>query len=1069
MTRKLIALTFVLVLGLAFLSGTGLKAQSVLEGKIMGAVADDKGELLPGANVELSGPAIMGKRASVTSAKGAFIFLNVPPGKFTLTVSLPGFKTWIQENLILGAGSALEVYPVLQVGAIEEQITVQASSPIVDVKTSTVDSRLESELLAKLPTTRDAFYDLALTTPGMFDVGNSSGWLPSPTAYGGSSMENVFLVNGVNTTNPRGAAFGSLVRVNYNAVEEVRVVALGSKAEYGSFSGAAIDVLTKSGSNKFHGNAAYYTELRGDTFFKPNYPITEVGDDNVPLAAPDNWLFYLAGDRLAGQTLKNWEGNFTLGGPIIKDKIWFYGAFDYLRSATMPVNWALQNTYLGRWGDLKISAEPFAKSRAWVAYHFEANKGDGWSWGTQPGWDTTMTYGQRNKNNTISAQWQWLPTSTTIFTAKYLGFWTDDKPFIPDDRPANVGFVNWWKWGPSYGVEGAFPYVEAQKSTRQTIQADMSTYVEDFLGEHDIKFGVQYTKGRGNWMGGYFQNYANFTYPLGGWWGYVAGLGYDIENALKGQWYSYGGFSFDDGLMLYNRQEHLNPFLTVRTADSLGLFVDDQWSPTKRLTFNLGFRYDRMTTKYGEGKVFDLLTQPSDINDPNLGVVRTRQGSDNIFDFRTFSPRLGVTYQLTKDGKTVVRANYGRYYMPLAVEFLRRFGPDMPFVDRHWQVYGVPWAQVDLDGNHYVDSTGVSGVNELREAVRLLVPMLNSTANGMLYERISSDDYSWSLNVADNVKDTFTDQFSLNVERELMKDFSISATYIYKHSANLFVNVPINTQTNEEWEYERIRYDPNFGTPVDLYSIVLEDYNHDGTADSTDIGFLGTLNDFRVENMQSYNYTDGGDMVKPQRTYQALQLVLNKRYSSRWQGLASAVYSWSNGTAQRTQRQNDNMMGPMITDDTWMGSVNYIINNMDGPLPFVPKWEVKASGSYSIPVVDVDLGLRFRFHTGRPLWRLEGYPARTQWGGPADGIIATGGGRIVSSVEPYILPSLALFDFRAEKAFNIKSYGSVHVVIDVFNIFNSANVTNADYSGLWGRIEGISDARRFRLSFMYQF
>ena len=163
------------------------------------------------------------------------------------------------------------------------------------------------------------------------------------------------------------------------------------------------------------------------------------------------------------------------------------------------------------------------------------------------------------------------------------------------------------------------------------------------------------------------------------------------------------------------------------------------------------------------------------------------------------------------------------------------------------------------------------------------------------------------------------------------------------------------------------------------------------------------------------------------------------------------------------------MMGPMLTDDTWMGSVNYTINNMDGRLPFVPKWEMKASGSYTVPVVDMDLGLRFRFHTGRPLWRLESYPARTQWGGPADGIIATGGGRIVSSTEPFILPSLALFDLRAEKAIKIKRYGSIHVVLDVFNIFNSANVTNADYSGLWGRIEGISDARRFRLSFMYQF
>src|SRR5512135_756392 len=270
MVKRILSATVILAVGLAVIVGTA-RAQSVMEGKITGIITDDKGEPLPGATVELTGPSIMGVRNALTSAKGTYVFLNVPPGTFTLTASMPNFKKAIMNNVILGAGKVIEVNLALALGAIEESITVIAASPVVDVKTSTVDSRLERELLAKLPTTRDAFYDLATTTPGMFDVGSSGSWLPSPTAYGGSSMENVFLVNGVNTTNPRGAAFGSLVKVNYNAVEEVRIVSLGAKAEYGSYSGAAIDVLTKSGSNTFHGNAAYYTELRGD-FFKFNQP-----------------------------------------------------------------------------------------------------------------------------------------------------------------------------------------------------------------------------------------------------------------------------------------------------------------------------------------------------------------------------------------------------------------------------------------------------------------------------------------------------------------------------------------------------------------------------------------------------------------------------------------------------------------------------------------------------------------------------------------------------------------------------------------------------------------------------
>jgi hypothetical protein len=1040
---KILCIVCFLALFLTAVSINFVRAQSVLEGKLIGTVADDQGEFLPGVTVEITGPSIMGPRSVVTSAKGSFVFLNVPPGTFKLTASLSGFKTYVQENIILGAGSTIEIKVTMEVGAVEEEVTVIAASPIVDVKTSTVDSRLENEMLQKLPTSRDAFYDLSLTTPGMFDVGSSGSWLPSPTAYGGSSMENVFLVNGVNTTNPRGAAFGSLVKVNYNAVEEVRVVALGSKAEYGSYSGAAIDVLTKSGSNTFHGSAAYYTEIKG--WFETNQPATG------PLQGSD-WIFVQQGDVLAGTTKTNWEGNFNLGGPIVRDRLWFYGAFDYIRNDSLPVNWSLLNTYTGRYLDAKISAEPFQNNRAWINYHYEHNTSTGWSWGTEPEWDTTMNYGPTTYNHTLSGQWQYMPSSIMIFTAKYLGFWTDDQPHIPEDGVGHPGYINWWKWGTQYGIGGDFPYVEAQKSNRQTVQADMTYYAEDFLGEHDIKFGAQYTKGRGNWMGGYFQNYANFTYPMGGWWGYDTGR-INIDYLKAYTWY-YNN-AIQDGLLLYNRREEMNPFLTVRTADSLGFFVDDQWSLTDRLTLNLGLRYDRMTTKYGVGAVYEFVTSPQEINGPPP-VIRDRASTDNIFDFKTFSPRIGLTYMLTEDGKTVFRASYGRYYMPLAVEYLRRFGPDMPLVNRTYQVYQIPWDLVDLNGDNYIDIYPPG--SELQEAVRQIY------GRTPISETLSEVDFSWMLNVAPDVKDMYTDQISVNMEREIFDNFSVSGTYIYKRAANLFVNVPIDEATGQEWEYERIPYVTDNGTTVDLYSIVMKDYNGDGAVDGQDIAWIGENGDFRVENMQTY------DGKKPQRTYQALQLVLNKRYSNRWQGLASIVYSWSDGTAQRTMRQDDNMMGPMVTDDTWMGNLNYTINNMDGPLPFVPKLELKVSGSYTVPTVDLDIGVRFRMHTGRPVWEWVGYPTRTQWSAPdaTGAIIPFGLVRIIQDTEPTWLPTLAVFDLRLEKAIRVREYGAFHVVLDVLNAFNAANVTNVDI-GNWGRITGLTDARRFRLSLMYRF
>jgi hypothetical protein len=114
--------------------------------------------------------------------------------------------------------------------------------------------------------------------------------------------------------------------------------------------------------------------------------------------------------------------------------------------------------------------------------------------------------------------------------------------------------------------------------------------------------------------------------------------------------------------------------------------------------------------------------------------------------------------------------------------------------------------------------------------------------------------------------------------------------------------------------------------------------------------------------------------------------------------------------------------------------------------------------------------MRFRMHTGRPIWELESIPVRTQWGGVEGSVISPFGlNRIVSDTEPTYLPSLALFDFRLEKAFRISNYGAFHVILDILNAFNAANVTDTDYAGNWGRITGLSDARRFRASLMFKF
>lgn len=1044
MAKKLLVGIITVALCLAFVAVPAVRGQSILYGKLTGTITEASGEPLPGVAIEITSPALIsGKRAAVTTAKGTYVFLDLPVGVYKLTATLPGFKTTIQNKIGISVASSLVIDLKMEPGAIEEQITVLAASPIIDAKSSAIDSKLENQMISRLPTSRDAFYDLSLTTPGMFDHGSNAGWLPSPTAYSGSSNENVFLVNGVNASNPRGSSFGPLVRVNYNAVEEMRVVALGAKAEYGSFSGAAIDVLTKSGSNSFHGSAGYYFEpVKWRTSNQPADAKT-YGTDWLWVAHPDSPANTLYG----GPPVKDFELNVTLGGPVIKDKIWFYGSFDYFKSASTRPRWDLTMHSWSRFADLKLSAEPFTKHRAWISYHHENSDYDGGSWGSQPEWDTTMTYGMASKNDTVSGQWQWLPTSTTIITGKYLGFWTNDNPHVPSDAPDHPGYINWWKWA-SYGINGAFPYIEGWKSMRQTIQADVSHYAENFLGEHDIKFGAQFTKGRSNSMGGYFQNYVNFLYP----YRWTQNVNY------MQSWYG------DTGVIFYRLRDQINPFLTVATSDSLAFFFDDQWTPTKRLTVNLGFRYDRMSAKYGEGYVYDLYTSQADIANPT--VLRRRTGTDNIFDFKTWSPRFGLTYQLTKDAKTVARFSYGRYYTPITVEYLRRYGPDCPLVTRTLSYYNVPWALADPNDDKFIDTI------ETRDAARLIDGMTPIDAvlpNGdwTTVNYAPSDWYSFQLRTAADLKDQYSDQFTLNLEREVFKDFSVSGTFIYKHVAHIFANIPVRDDTLAMWTYDRVPFEDLDGDTVELYSVKWLDYDQSGTIDNEDIRWIGTHSDYTVMNMESLEDILG---AKGKRSYQGYQLVLNKRYSNRWQALASLLYSHSTGLANRIYSQSMNFEGPMVTDNNWMSTLNYTINNMTGPLPFTPKFEFKVSGSYSIPVVDVDLGARFRMHTGRPVWQLQDdIPIHSASNNPPGGIIGSGIGNIVGTIYPKYLPVQSILDLRVEKAIRMAKYGSIHLVLDIFNLFNSNTPTDLDYQWEFGKIGGILDPRTFRLSILYQY
>jgi hypothetical protein len=286
------------------------------------------------------------------------------------------------------------------------------------------------------------------------------------------------------------------------------------------------------------------------------------------------------------------------------------------------------------------------------------------------------------------------------------------------------------------------------------------------------------------------------------------------------------------------------------------------------------------------------------------------------------------------------------------------------------------------------------------------------------------------------------------------------------------VNIPIDPNTGQPFQYERIPYTLANGQTVDLYSIVKKDYNGDGVFNLDDVSYIWNNRDNEVMNLPAL---DGFD---PARIYNGLEFVVTKRFSDRAQLLGSFLYSNSHGPANRNNFQDWNIEGPEIMDTTSFGSLNNALNNMTGPLPFTPKYEIKVSGSYFLPKVDTDLGLRLRYSSGRPYWLLYDYGAITlaPWSSEDDlatGVLDTGAPPVIVGEDPnhpVYLPHTTVLDLRIAKAFEFARGQNLQVSLDVFNIFNSNAVINADYQFNLGQVTAVTTpSRKFRLGLSYSF
>jgi outer membrane receptor protein involved in Fe transport len=513
-----------LTLGLAAVA----QAQ-VSTGGIRGIVRDSSSAILVGVTVEASSPARIGAPAvDVTNDQGLYRFDNLPVGEYLVTFTLQGFGTLRREGVRVEVGRTVDLTVTMSVGAMEQSVTVVGDAPVVDTTHSGYSSNFNQQLLENIPTTRTSWFDVVTAAPAVrSDPVNANA--ASFLLYGSSADQNSYQNDGVEVAAPSGGTVWSFP--NPDTIQEVQVVGVGASAEYAGFQGGVVNIITKSGSNRFKGSTNYF------------YTGSSLVGNNTPSA---DFPYHIAYQS---------DLTFSLGGPIKKDKLWVIGMIEFTNNkasdigvdpATAPVN----HNY-----------KPFAKVTArpsnidTVEFQFSDEY---FRLPESPDiLDPANTIRDEHGRNPIYVgHWTRTIGGKTLFELKGGGIYIRDH-FDPHSGDFNTpGRVD---TGTGVASVNTTELHTRQNQNQTTVSAALTRNADDFIrGSHDFKFGVQYAQGT---------NLSN------------QGLT--------------GGASFLDYYGLPYRMTVRTTSSAIGRVRTTGAFVQDNWAVSQRVTLNLGVRYDR--------------------------------------------------------------------------------------------------------------------------------------------------------------------------------------------------------------------------------------------------------------------------------------------------------------------------------------------------------------------------------------------------------------------------------------------------------------------------------------------
>ncbi|MEN6559381.1 MAG: TonB-dependent receptor [Acidobacteriota bacterium] len=887
-----------------------LSAQVPTAGRIIGTVIDDQGAPLPGVSVEAKSPRLVGTAATVTDANGVYRLLALPPGTFKITYSLQGFAAVVRDDIVLGVEQALVVDISMKPSTVEEEVVVVGQAPLIDVKNSARGQVLTADTFNALPKGR-SFDSLVTILPG---VQSENDLLAGISVDGASGAENVFFVDGTDTSDLLGGTRKQ--NVVFDFADEVQFKASGYNAEYGGSVGGVVNVITRSGGNAYHGELiGYYTGTGLEGARRARL--------SLDLSDGTQARYYPYAEYVGKDKESSFEGGFLLGGYIVKDRLWFFGALTpslFRRDRDMdmsiqsvPTVNSYRRTETTWNASFKLSAQPLKNLRAGASvvlnlfkykggsdpmtypadqtYAATSNaSGDYNNLGfSYPNYsmtayaDLTLSnnallsvrggYFYNNQNHRIAS----LPTTPYYaFRLEQPGSYAyvsnDMFPEIPADLVHPAGWQNF----PRANVMG----LEQRMDSRLSANADF-TYYLNAAGEHALKAGLQFMRRTQNVNDGAQQP--------------IVFLGWDLDLVAYSVNYGRG----DYGYYAIRGAGEAGPYGEGYKVNmnSWSLYLQDSWTIAGRLTLNLGLRAE---AEY----------LPSYTTDPAFAGIKKPVN----FSFADkLAPRFGFSYDVFGDSSFKIYGSFGIFQDVMKLNMGANGLGGLKWKSAYYTLDDWDYTKIGVDG--YFPGT-------LLTVIDFRPP---------LFDVIDPD-----------MKPFTQREISLGFEKKLAEDASLSLRLVNKKVL---------------WAIEDI------GVPIEAYY-----YTNPGSQ---------YIKNVFAECRESGLLLPGTpDCPKAKRDYYAMNLSLEKRFSDNWQGGISYTLSRLEGNysglASSDEDGRNSPNGERFFD-MWHLSFDKELNPIDGPLPTDRTHSIKAYGSYALPF-GLTVGLVANAYSGTPVteeWNVD--------------------------------------------------------------------------------------------------